>query len=88
MYVNSISSSQKLRLKSDCEKEIEKAIAEIRAKYDAKLQQVESESLQKKKELDENHHIVYMNKILAEAFRSKCMDARSATSPGTQQGMI
>ena len=72
---------QKLQIKSDCEKEI----AEIRRKYDSKLQEVESEFLLKKKELDANHQIVLMNKMLAEAFRS--LDVRSSNAPGTQQGM-
>ncbi|KAK7850706.1 helicase protein mom1, partial [Quercus suber] len=67
---------QKLQLKSDCEKEIEELSAQIRLKYDMKIQEVESEFLLKKKELDANRNKVLMNKILAEAFRSKCMDLR------------
>ncbi|KAL4610801.1 hypothetical protein ACB092_08G078200 [Castanea dentata] len=66
----------KLQLKSDCEKEIEELAAQIRRKYDMKIQEMESEFLLKKKELDANRNKVLMNKILAEAFRSKCMDLR------------
>jgi hypothetical protein len=79
---------QKLRLKSDCEKEIEEVVAQIRRKYDTKIQERESEFLLKKKELDANHNKVLMNKILAEAFRSKCMDLRVPGSSGMQQGML
>ncbi|GFZ17881.1 hypothetical protein Acr_26g0011500 [Actinidia rufa] len=64
----------KLRLKSDWEKEIEEIIAEICQKYEAKFKDAESEFLLKKKELDTTHNKVLMNKILAEAFRSKCLD--------------
>ncbi|XP_057480932.1 helicase protein MOM1-like isoform X3 [Actinidia eriantha] len=66
----------KLRLKSDWEKEIEEIIAEICQKYEAKFKDAESEFLLKKKELDTTHNKVLMNKILAEAFRSKCLDIR------------
>ncbi len=79
---------QKLRLKSDCEKEIEEVVAQLRRKYDTKIQERESEFLLKKKELDANHNKVLMNKILAEAFRSKCMDLRVPGSSGMQQGML
>ncbi|KAG8658119.1 helicase protein MOM1 isoform X6 [Manihot esculenta] len=75
----------KVRLKSDCEKEIEEIIAQIRRKYEIKLQEVESEFTLKKNELDTIHHKVLMNKILADAFRSKCMDDRPSSAPGMQQ---
>lgn len=39
-----------------------------------------------KKELDVNYTKVLLNKILAEAFRSKCMDNRASGSEGAQQG--
>ncbi|XP_050214952.1 uncharacterized protein LOC126666044 isoform X2 [Mercurialis annua] len=66
----------KLRLKSDCEKEME----EIRRKYDIKLQEAESEYLSKKKELDTKKNRVLMSKLLAEQFRSKCTDIKAASS--------
>ncbi|XP_058001369.1 helicase protein MOM1 isoform X3 [Hevea brasiliensis] len=75
----------KLRLKSDCEKEIEEVIAQIHRKYEIKLQEIESEFFLKKKELDTIHNKVLMNKILAEAFRSKCMDNRSPIAAGMQR---
>ncbi|KAK7831082.1 helicase protein mom1 [Quercus suber] len=77
----------KLQLKSDCEKEIEELSAQIRLKYDMKIQEVESEFLLKKKELDANRNKVLMNKILAEAFRSKCMDLRVPGPSGMPRGM-
>lgn len=49
------------------------------------LQEAEREFIQKKKALETNHSIVYMNRILAEAFRLKC-DAKTTGSPGVQQG--
>ncbi|KAF5937751.1 hypothetical protein HYC85_025257 [Camellia sinensis] len=75
----------KLRLKSDCDKEIEEIVAEIRRKFEAKLQDAEASFLLKKKELDANHGKVLMNKILAEAFRSKCLDLRPSGALGIQQ---
>lgn len=66
-----------MRLKSDMEKEIEEVIAEIRQKYEAKLNAEEAAFAQKKKELDTNHNKVLMNKRLADAFRSKCLERPS-----------
>ncbi|KAJ4822288.1 hypothetical protein Tsubulata_006393 [Turnera subulata] len=83
----SIHEDMKLRLKLDCEKEIQDAIAQIRAKYESKYQDLESEFIDKNKELDSNHNKVLMNKILAEAFRSKCMDIKASSAPGKQQEM-
>ncbi|EEF32941.1 mom(plant), putative [Ricinus communis] len=71
----------KLQLKSDCEQEV----AQIRKKYEVKLQELESEFLMKKKEMDMNEKKVLMNKILAEAFRSKCMDVKASSAPGIHQ---
>lgn len=87
LQLSSLSILQKVRLKSDCEKEIEEIIAQIRRKYEIKLQEVESEFTLKKNELDTIHHKVLMNKILADAFRSKCMDDRPSSAPGMQQGV-
>ncbi|TQE07274.1 hypothetical protein C1H46_007096 [Malus baccata] len=75
----------KLQLKGDCDKEIEEAVAEIQRNYELRSQEVEAEFLLKKKELDSIHHKVLMNKILAEAFRSKCMDLRASGASGVQQ---
>ncbi|KAK4367206.1 hypothetical protein RND71_015086 [Anisodus tanguticus] len=76
---------QKLCLKSDCEKEIEEMIAQIRKKYDDKLQEVEAGFLRKKKELDVNQNKVLMNKLLADAFRCKCMNLKPSGLPGMRQ---
>ena len=77
---------QKLQLKSDCEKEIQEVVAQIRTKHDIKLQEIESEFLRKKKEMADNQNKVFLNKILAEAFRSKCMDNKASSTPVRQQG--
>ncbi|KAF7121226.1 hypothetical protein RHSIM_Rhsim13G0096400 [Rhododendron simsii] len=66
-----------LRLKSDLEKEIEEVIAEMRQKYVAKLNSEEAAFAQKKMELDTYHIKVLMNKRLADAFRSKCLERSS-----------
>ncbi|XP_055829400.1 helicase protein MOM1-like isoform X2 [Solanum dulcamara] len=75
----------KLRLRSDCEKEIEEMIAQIRKKYDHKLQEAEAAFLRKKKELDVNQNKVLMNKLLADAFRCKCMNLKPSGFPGMRQ---
>ncbi|KAJ6683200.1 HELICASE PROTEIN MOM1 [Salix koriyanagi] len=77
----------KLRLKSDCEKEIQEVVAQIRRTYDFKLKDIEYEFLCKKKEMDDNQNKVLMNKILAEAFRTKCKDTRASSTPVRQQEM-
>ncbi|GAB2285063.1 hypothetical protein Dimus_019519 [Dionaea muscipula] len=72
-----------LRMVSDCDKEIEEVVAQIRRKYDTMRQEAELSFLLKKKEFDMNQNKVLMNKSLAEAFRSKCLDCR--VSSGRQQ---
>ncbi|XWS28986.1 hypothetical protein CRYUN_Cryun25bG0118000 [Craigia yunnanensis] len=79
---------KKLQLKLECEKEIEEVVAQIRQKYEHKLLEKEAEFLLQKKELDVNYNKVLLNKILAEAFRSKCMDNRASGSAGAQQAKI
>lgn len=86
--LNYLSFVQKKQLKLDCEKEIEEVAAQIRGKYNAKLQDVDAAFVLKKKELEINQKKVTMNKILADAFRSKCMDAKASGAPGMQQGII
>ncbi|XP_022728687.1 uncharacterized protein LOC111284231, partial [Durio zibethinus] len=75
----------KLQLKAECEKEIEEVVAQIRRKYEVKLQEKEAEFLLLKKDLDVNYNKVLLNKILAEAFRSKCMDNRASGLAAQQE---
>ncbi|XP_048136732.1 uncharacterized protein LOC115730951 [Rhodamnia argentea] len=75
----------KLLLVSDCGKEIEEIVAQIRRKYDLKLKEIEAEYLAKNKELDMNQGKVLMNRMLAEAFKSKCSDIRVSGANGIQQ---
>ncbi|KAK4779507.1 hypothetical protein SAY87_015613 [Trapa incisa] len=75
----------KSKLKADCEKEIEVMLAQIRGKYDAKFKEADTEYLLKRNELLENHNKVMKNKILAEAFRRKCVDLRSSAAQAAQQ---
>ncbi|MCE3049719.1 hypothetical protein HAX54_045591 [Datura stramonium] len=60
-------------------------IAKIRKKYDHKLQEAEAAFLLKKKELDVNQNKVLMNKLLADAFRCKCMNLKPSGLPGMRQ---
>ncbi|KAL6577385.1 hypothetical protein OROMI_011661 [Orobanche minor] len=69
------------KLKSDCDKEIQEIITQIRNKYEAKLKENEAEFRLKRNELEKNHVKVYMNKILAAAFRFKCSNPRPALVP-------
>ncbi|KAL0418217.1 UNVERIFIED_CONTAM: hypothetical protein Sradi_1235200 [Sesamum radiatum] len=51
------------QLKSDCEKEIQEMITQIRKKYEVKLQESEAAFRLKRNELDKNQTKVLMNKI-------------------------
>ncbi|KAM7527950.1 hypothetical protein LguiB_031360 [Lonicera macranthoides] len=82
--IKSHEDTQKLKLNFEFEKEMEETIAQIRRKYEVKHQDAEVAFLVKKNELDTNHNIVLMNKILAEAFRSKCLDL-SPSGPSKRQ---
>lgn len=73
-------------MKSECEKAIEEVIAQIRNKFEAKLHDAEIAFHLKKNELDKNHNNVLMNRILAEAFRSKCLDLKPSSPSRLQQG--
>ncbi|GFP82484.1 helicase protein mom1 [Phtheirospermum japonicum] len=75
------------QLKSDCEKEIQEIIAQIRHKYEVKHQDNEAEFKLKRNELDKNQKKVLMNKILAAVFRTKCADPRPCGVPAMQQGV-
>ncbi|XP_071719925.1 uncharacterized protein [Rutidosis leptorrhynchoides] len=75
----------KRRLKLECEKEIAEMIAQIRSKYEAKHQQALVAFYLKKNELERNLSRVLMNKMLAEAFRSKCQDLHPFRNSGIRQ---
>ncbi|KZV47217.1 hypothetical protein F511_05268 [Dorcoceras hygrometricum] len=74
------------QFKSKCEMEIQEIIAKIRNDYDMKLKDTEAEYMLKRNELGKNQVLVVMNKMLAEAFRSKCQDHRASVLLGKQQG--
>ncbi|XP_010689098.2 helicase protein MOM1 isoform X3 [Beta vulgaris subsp. vulgaris] len=78
-----IHEQMKLQLKSECDKEIEELVARIRRKYDKKLDEAEASFSLKRNELETWQNKVMMNKMLAEAFRSKCTDYKAA--PRLQQ---
>ncbi|KAG9151219.1 hypothetical protein Leryth_002778 [Lithospermum erythrorhizon] len=66
----------KLQLGSDCEKEIAEVVSQIRNKYEAKVKDAEAMFQQKKKALDTNVNKIFLNKILADAVSTKCIDVR------------
>lgn len=74
-----IHEQKKSQLKSECEKEIEDLVAQIKRKYDKKLDEAEASFLLKRNELETCQNKVVMHKMLAEAFRSKCTDYKAAT---------
>ncbi|KAL5130358.1 Helicase protein MOM1 [Glycine soja] len=73
--------NKKLQLKYDFEKELE----ELYRKYDIKRKEVEVEFQNIRKNLDTQHNIVLVNKILAEAFRAKSMDLKVSGASRMQQ---
>ncbi|XP_031123219.1 helicase protein MOM1-like isoform X3 [Ipomoea triloba] len=77
----------KLQQRSDCEKEIKEMIERIRNKYETKIMEGENAFFLRKNELEGNQNKVLMNKILAEAFRSKCLDPRPTVLPQMQQAV-
>ncbi|MED6144730.1 hypothetical protein PIB30_018202 [Stylosanthes scabra] len=70
------------QLKSDFGKELEA----LRRKYDIKFQLIQNEFQQKKNNLDSSYRTVLLNRILADAFRSKCMYRKMSDAYGVQQG--
>ncbi|KAK9058602.1 hypothetical protein SSX86_023444 [Deinandra increscens subsp. villosa] len=75
----------KQRLISDCEKEIAEVVAQIKLKYEARHVEADAAYNSKKTELENNINKVIMNRILADAFRSKCQDLTPSGHAGIQQ---
>ncbi|CAH9078159.1 unnamed protein product [Cuscuta europaea] len=76
----------KVQQRSECENEIKEMVAQICKKYEAKIMDGEAALLKRKSELEANQSKVLQHKILAEAYRSKCLEPRwSAALPQMQQ---
>ncbi|KAI3799370.1 hypothetical protein L1987_34664 [Smallanthus sonchifolius] len=75
----------KLKIKSEHEKELAEIIARINAKYEAKNQDAEAAFQLKKKAIETSFNRVVMNKVLADAYRSKCQEL-SPIGPSEIQG--
>lgn len=75
------------QLKSDCEKEIEEITSQIRNRYEVKYKETEADFRFKRNELDKNQKTLLLNKMLADAFRSKCLETRPPGFPGMHQGI-
>ncbi|KAM7502132.1 hypothetical protein LguiB_001036 [Lonicera macranthoides] len=75
----------KARIKFECDKELEETIARIRKKYEVKLQEAESAFLVKKIDLETNYNRVFMNRLLAHAFRTKCVGPGTSGALGTEK---
>ncbi|KAG8387652.1 hypothetical protein BUALT_Bualt02G0043600 [Buddleja alternifolia] len=71
------------KLKSDWENEV----AQIRNKYETKLQDAKAEFGSKKIELDKNQNKVLLNRTLSEYFKIACYDAMSSELPEVQLGI-
>lgn len=65
---------QKLKIKSEHEKELAEIITQVNAKYEAKNQEADASFMKKNKLVETYINRVLMNKVLAEAYRSKCQD--------------
>ncbi|CAH9075251.1 unnamed protein product [Cuscuta europaea] len=76
----------KVQQRSEYENEIKEVVAQICKKYEAKIMDGETALLKRKSELESNQSKVLGHKILAEAYRSKCLEPRwSAALPQMQQ---
>lgn len=75
------------KINIDCEKEITEAIAKIRLKYCNKRQEADATFNSQKKEAENNMNTVFINQVLAAAFRRKCQDVTSGRA-AVQQGML
>ncbi|KAI3793762.1 hypothetical protein L1987_36384 [Smallanthus sonchifolius] len=75
----------KLKIKSEHEKELAEIIGRINAKYEAKNQDAEAAFQLKKKAVETSFNRVVMNKVLADAYRSKCQEL-SPIGPSEVQG--
>ncbi|KAJ0612244.1 putative DNA helicase [Helianthus annuus] len=78
----------KQRLDTECNKEIAEVVAQIRLKYEAKHQETDAAYNSKTMELETNINRVTMNKILAEAFKSKCQDVTFTGHSVSQAGIM
>ncbi|KAI3520541.1 hypothetical protein L1887_09990 [Cichorium endivia] len=83
--VNNFYEAIKVKLKSDYDKEVAEIIAKINRKYEVRCHKAEKAFQLKRSEIDMNVNKVIMNKILAEAFRSKCRDV-NPFNPSQIQG--
>ncbi|CAH9136021.1 unnamed protein product [Cuscuta epithymum] len=83
---NAAKSQEDLRsqIKSDCDMEIKETITEIRNKYNSRLHESETKYSLIKNELGGNLKKVLLNKLLADTFRSKCLDLKPSRIPGMQ----
>lgn len=79
--------TQMAELKSECEKEIEEITSKIRNKYEVKSKDTGVAFRIKMNELDNNRRKVVLNIMLANAFRSKCLDNRPSGLPSIKQGI-
>ncbi|EOA39477.1 hypothetical protein CARUB_v10008075mg [Capsella rubella] len=66
--------------KSVLKSELERKIAEVRAEFQRRFQEVEAEHNTKTTEIEMNKNLVIMNKLLANAFLSKCTEKKTSPS--------
>ncbi|XP_010475595.1 PREDICTED: helicase protein MOM1-like isoform X2 [Camelina sativa] len=66
--------------KSVLKSELERKMAELRAEFQRRFQEVEAEHNTKTAEIETNKNLVIMNKLLANAFLSKCTEKKTSPS--------
>ncbi|XP_010501367.1 PREDICTED: helicase protein MOM1 [Camelina sativa] len=66
--------------KSVLKSELERKMAELRAEFQRRFQEVEAENNTKTTEIETNKNLVIMNKLLANAFLSKCTEKKTSPS--------
>ncbi|KAL9661802.1 hypothetical protein QQ045_026630 [Rhodiola kirilowii] len=71
----------KQQLHSEFDKEMAEIVAQIRKKYETTNVELDAAFKCKKDELDAYHSKVSMNRMLAEVFRNKCMEAKISVTP-------
>lgn len=72
--------------KSILKAELERKMAEVQAEYQRKFNEVEAEHNNRKTEIETKKNLVFMNKLLANAFLSKCTDKKASHASPAPRG--
>lgn len=72
--------------KSILKAELERKMAEVQAEYQRKFNEVEAEHNTRTMEIESDKNLVFMNKLLANAFLSKCTDKKASHASPAPRG--